>query len=80
MIWNLIFVGGFLYLAVALRGRIRFLKQMELQLDVRITSLETQIRDLQDRVRRIEDTMPVAKESLRGIGPDRHTVPEDIVP
>ncbi len=64
MIWNLIFVGGFLYLAVTQRGQIRFLKQMKLHLDVRITSLETQIGDLQDRVRRIEDTMPVAKESF----------------
>ena len=75
MIWNLIFVGGFLYLAVAVRGQIRFLKRMELQLDVRITSLESQIGDLLDRVRRIENAMPVARESFREISPDRHTVP-----
>lgn len=75
MIWNLIFAGGFLYLAVVLRAQIRFLKQTRSHLDVRITSLETQIRDLQDRVRRIEDMMPAAKEAFRGISPDRHTAP-----
>lgn len=48
MIWNLIFIAGVLYLAVALRGRFRFLKQMETRADDRITSLETQIGDLRD--------------------------------
>ena len=45
MIWDLILIGALLYLAVAIRGQIRHLKQMELGLGVRITSLETQIRD-----------------------------------
>ena len=62
MIWNLIIIGGFLYVAVALRGQIRFLKRMESRLDVRITSLETQLGDLRDCVRRIEDTLAVSKE------------------
>ena len=79
MIWNLILIGGVLYLAVALRTQIRFLKQMELRLDVRITSLETQIGDLRDCVSRIEDTLAVSKEFRGGTVPDARTLPEDLV-
>ena len=61
MIWDLILIGALLYLAVAIRGQIRHQKQMELGLGVRITSLETQIRDLQDCAGRIEDTLAVSK-------------------
>ena len=79
MVWNLIFIAGFLYLAVALRGQIRFLKQMETRADDRITSLETQIGDLRDRVRRIEDAVAVDKDLWREIDPDGRTRPEDLV-
>ena len=79
MVWNLILIGGFLYLAVALRGQIRFAKQMELRLDVRITSLETQIGHLQDCVRRIENTLAVSKESREKTVPGARSLPEDLV-
>ena len=79
MIWNLILIGGFLYLAAAIRNQIRHLKQMKSRLDVRITSLETQTGDLRDCVRRIEDTLAVSKESCGGIVPDAMPLPEDLV-
>lgn len=79
MIWNLILVGAFLCLAVVIRDQIRHQKQMELGLGVRITSLETQVGDLQDRVNRIEDTSSASKESFGRNVPDLPTVPEDAV-
>lgn len=56
MIWNLILLGDFLYLANVIRGQIRHRKRMEMGLVSRVTSLETQVGDLQDRVNRIEDS------------------------
>ena len=79
MIWHLILIGAFLYLAVVIRGQLRHQKQMELGLGVRITSLETQIGDLQDRVNRIEDTLAVSRESFGRTVPDVPTVSEDAV-
>ena len=79
MIWNLILLGTFLYLAVVIRGQIRRQKRMELGLGVRITSLETQIGDLQDRVNRIEDTPSVSRESFGRNVPDLPAIPEDAV-
>ena len=79
MIWNLILLGALLYLAVVIRGQIRHQKQMELGLGVRITSLETQVGDLQDRVNRIEDTSSVSKKSFGISVPDVPTIPEDAV-
>ena len=79
MIWNLILLGAFLYLAVVIRGQIRHQKQMELGLGVRITSLETQVGDLQDRVNRIEETSSVSKESFGRSAPEVPAMPEDVV-
>ena len=79
MIWHLILIGAFLYLAVVIRGQFPHQKQMELGLGVRITSLETQVGDLQDRVNRIEDTLAVSKESFGRTVPDVPTVSEDAV-
>ncbi len=79
MIWDLILIGALLYLAVAIRGQIRHQKQMELGLGVRITSLETQIRDLQDCAGRIEDTLAVSKESFGATVPDARNLPENLV-
>ena len=79
MLWNLILIGGFLYMATALRGQIRFVKQMELRLDVRITSLETQIGHLQDCVSRIEDALAVSKEFRERTVPDARSLPEEDV-
>ena len=79
MIWNLILLGALLYLAVVIRGQIRHQKQMELGLGVRITSLETQVGDLQDRVNRIEDASSVSKESFGRSVPDVPAMPEDVV-
>ena len=79
MIWDLILIGALLYLAVAIRGHIRHQKQMELGLGVRITSLETQIRDLQDCAGRIEDTLAMSKKSFGATVPDARNLPEDLV-
>ena len=75
MTWNLILIGAFLYLAVVIRGQ----HQMELGLGVRITSLETQVGDLQDRVNRIEDTLAASSEPFGRTVPDVHAIPEDVV-
>ena len=80
MIWNLILLGAFLYLALVVRGQIRRQKRMELGLGVRITSLETQIGDLQDRVNRIEDTSSVPEGSFGRTVPDVPAIPEDALP
>ena len=79
MTWNLILIGAFLCLAVVIRGQIRRQKQMELGLGVRITSLETQVGDLQDRVNRIEDTSSVSKEPFGRSVPNVPAMPEDVV-
>ncbi len=79
MIWNLILLGAFLYLATVIRGQIRRQKRMELGLGVRITSLETQVGDLQDRVNRIEDRSSVSKESFGRNVPHLPAIPEDAV-
>lgn len=80
MIWNLILLGAFLYLAVVIRGQIRRRKQTELGMGVRITSLETQVGDLQDRVNRIEDTSSVSEESFARNVPHLPAIPDDAVP
>ncbi len=68
MIWNPILIGILLYLAVAIRGQIRHLKQLELCLSIRIASLETQIRDLQDFVAWIADRTRRREIHRIGIG------------
>lgn len=79
MTWNLILIGAFLCLGVVIRGQIRHQKQMELGLWVRISSLETQVGDLQDRVNRIEDTSSGSRESFGRNVPDLPAIPEDAV-
>jgi len=79
MIWNLILLGAFLYLAAVIRGQVRRQKRMELGLGVRITSLETQVGDLQDRVNRIEDTSSLSGESFGRNVSDLPAIPEDAV-
>lgn len=76
MLSDVILIGGFLYLAVAIRGQTRHIKRMELRLDVRITSVETQIGDLQDRLGWIEDNLTVSRNSLRGTVPEINSFPE----
>lgn len=78
MIWNLVLIGGLLHFAVVLRSQIRFLKQMESHLDVRITSLETQLGDLRDCVHRIEETLAASRESCGGTVSEARTLPEDL--
>ncbi len=77
MIWNLVLIGGFLHLAVVLQSQIRFLKQMESRLDVRITKLETLLGDLRDCVHRIEETLAASKESCGGTVSDARALAPD---
>lgn len=79
MIWNLIVIGAFLYLAVVIRGQLRHQKQTELGLGVQITSLETQVGDLQDRVYRIEDKLAASEEPFGRTAPEIPRIPEDVL-
>ena len=63
-----ILIGGFLYLAAIMRSLKRHLRQMESRLDVRISSLETQIGDFRGRLDRIEARLAGASDPFIGTG------------
>lgn len=50
-------LAGFLYLVAAMARLSRSQTRMESQVNVRVTSLETQIRDLQSSLARIEEKL-----------------------
>lgn len=54
-----VLIAGYLYLITLIRSLNRSMTRTDSEMDVRITSLETQIRDLQHSVARIEAKLDV---------------------